>query len=90
MWCRVTDELCYTPFEVLNTVRLSPGCSSIIQYRVSMSVSIHCFSFTMISLVGQRGPKVAKDCPVKRSSRSNCIKSLNSPLCMVRISSLTL
>ena len=80
----------YTPLKVLNTVRLSPGCSSIIQYRVSISVSIHCFNFAMISPVGQRGPKVAKDCPVKMCSRSNCIKRLNSPLCMVHTSSLIL
>ena len=53
-------------------------------------MSIHCFNFAMISPVGQRGPKVAKDCPVKMSSRSNCIKSLNSPLSMVRTSSLIL
>ena len=80
----------YTPLKVLNTVRLSPGCSCIIRYRVSISMSIHCFNFVMISPVGWRGPKVAKDCPVKMSSRSNCIKSLNSPLCMVHTSSLIL
>ena len=85
---QVIDEFCsYTLLEVLNTVCLIPGCSAIIRYKVSMSVSIHCFSFAMMSPIGQRCPKVTKVFPVKRSSISNCTNSLNSPSCIDRISS---
>ena len=85
---QVTDEFySYTLLEVLNTVCLIPGCSAIIQYKVSMSMSIHCFSLAMMSPIGWRCPKVTKVFPVKRSSISSCTNNLNSPSCIDHISS---
>ena len=86
-----SDKFCpYILFTVMYTVWPIPGCSAITQYNVSMSLSIHCFNFAIISPVGQRCPKVTKVFPEKRSSISNCTKSLNSPACIVCISSPTI
>ena len=87
----ITDEFCpYSLFAVMYTIWRLPGCSAITRYNVSMSVSIHCFNFTIISPVGQMYPKVTKVFPEKRSSISNCTKSLNSPACIFHISSPTI
>ena len=87
----ITNEFCpYILFTVMYTVWPLPGCSAITQYNVSMSLSIRCLNFAIISPVGQRYPKVTKAFPEKSSSISNCTKSLNSPVCIVRISSPTI
>ena len=46
----VTDEFCpYGLLVVMYTIWPLPGCSAITWYNVSMSLSIHCFKFAIIS-----------------------------------------
>ena len=84
----VTDEFCpYGLLVVMYTIWPLPGCSAITQYNVSMSLSICCFNFAIISPFGWRYLKVTKVFPDESSSISNCTRSLNSPACIVHISS---